>query len=91
MSSIHCSTEVSAPSPGFARRVANKITSRLKAWQNRRVLYHMGQMSDYELSDIGLTRADLYAVDRGPATIDPTARLGAHVTTNSEKAARTIS
>jgi uncharacterized protein YjiS (DUF1127 family) len=68
----------------------NKITALFTAWQNRRVLYHMGQMSDHELSDIGLTRADLYAVESGPVSVDPTARLGACAHGNREKTTRSI-
>ena len=36
-------------------------------------------MSDAELSDIGLTRADLHVAIGLPFGIDPTARLGAIV------------
>jgi uncharacterized protein YjiS (DUF1127 family) len=81
MSNSHCSSEVSTSSAiaGFAARVVNKTSALFTAWQNRRAVYQLGQMSDHELSDIGLTRADLYAVQGGPLSVDPTARLGALV------------
>ncbi|MGL4490664.1 MAG: DUF1127 domain-containing protein [Rhizobiaceae bacterium] len=92
MSTSHCSSETPAPSSiaSYAKRTVNKIATLIAAWQNRRVLYHMGQMSDHELSDIGLTRADLYAVDSGPVSLDPTARLGARALKNGEDAARCV-
>jgi uncharacterized protein YjiS (DUF1127 family) len=102
MSTSHCSTsdcsdEVAAPHAfaRFATRTAQKAAALFTAWQNRRALYRMGAMSDHELSDIGLTRADLYAVESGPVFADPTARLGAlaHENTdieNRENAARCI-
>lgn len=92
MSTLHRSTEVSAPSAiaNFATRSANKLTALITAWQNRRALYRLGCMSDHELSDIGLTRSDLYAVESGPLSADPTARLGALAHANREHAARCI-
>jgi uncharacterized protein YjiS (DUF1127 family) len=92
MSHSHCSTDVSAPSAitNFATRTVTKLSALITAWQNRRALYRLGYMSDHELSDIGLTRADLYAVDHGPISADPTARLGALAHANREHAARCI-
>jgi uncharacterized protein YjiS (DUF1127 family) len=92
MSTSHCPSDVSAPSAiaSFATRAVNKAVALFTAWQNRRAFYAMGDMSDHELSDIGLTRADLYAVDYGPLSTDPTARLGALAHANRENATRCI-
>jgi uncharacterized protein YjiS (DUF1127 family) len=79
MSNSHCSVSTSSAIAGFAKRTFNKTTALFTAWQNRRAVYRLGEMSDHELSDIGLTRADLYAVQGGPLSVDPTARLGALV------------
>jgi uncharacterized protein YjiS (DUF1127 family) len=79
MSSSHCSVSTSSAIAGLAARAVNKTNAIFTAWHNRRAVYRLGQMSDHELSDIGLTRADLYAVKGGPLSVDPTARLGALV------------
>jgi uncharacterized protein YjiS (DUF1127 family) len=63
--------------PALIVRVANVVSSVFRAWRNRRDFYRLGEMSDSELADIGLTRTDLYLVVRPPFTIDPTVRLGA--------------
>ena len=44
--------------PAIAARVWNAVADALKAWKNRREIYHLGEMSNSELADIGLTRAD---------------------------------
>ena len=54
-----------------------KVTHLLRAVRNRREMYHLGQMSDVELADIGLRRGDLFEVAEAPLTIDPTGRLSA--------------
>lgn len=60
-----------------ATRFVNAVSNFLLAWKNRREFYHLGEMSDTELADIGLTRSDLtVAVDLSFGT-DPTAHLGA--------------
>ena len=64
-----------------------KAGTLLRAWANRRELYRLGEMSDRELHDIGLTRSDLFVARNVPATIDPTARLGALADVNRNKSA----
>ena len=59
------------------RHVASATRQVWKAWRNRREFYRLGEMSDAELSDIGLTRTDLHAVVGLPLGDDPTAHLGA--------------
>ena len=59
------------------RRMAATAGQVWKAWRNRREFYRLGEMSDAELADIGLTRTDLYAVVGLPLGDDPTAHLGA--------------
>ena len=58
-------------------RLANVVSNFLRAWKNRREFYHLGQMSDAELADIGLTRSDLNVVVDLPFGSDPTVHLGA--------------
>jgi uncharacterized protein YjiS (DUF1127 family) len=57
--------------------VTAKVANLFRAVRNRREMYHLGQMSDVELADIGLRRGDLFAVAEAPLTIDPTGHLGA--------------
>jgi uncharacterized protein YjiS (DUF1127 family) len=52
-----------------------KVARLFRAVKNRREMYHLGQMSDVELADIGLRRGDLFAVSEVPLAIDPTGRL----------------
>lgn len=61
----------------LVERVANGLRAFLRALVNRRELVHLGEMSDRQLADIGLTRADLFVATRAPLGVDPTARLGA--------------
>lgn len=68
-----------ASRPVFAARVVNSIANFFRAWKNRRAFYHLGEMSDAELADIGLTRSDLSVAIELPFGADPTARLGALV------------
>lgn len=65
-----------AARPAFAARVMNTVASTFRAWKNRREVYRLGEMTDAELADIGLTRADLHVVVELPFGADPTARLG---------------
>ncbi len=55
--------------------VTAKAAGLFRAVKNRREMYHLGQMSDVELADIGLRRGDLFEVSAGPLTIDPTGGL----------------
>jgi uncharacterized protein YjiS (DUF1127 family) len=43
--------------------------------KNRREVKYLAQMTDYQLADIGLMRADLEVVMHGPLKLDPTSRL----------------
>lgn len=64
-----------APREAVALRAVKWIASAYNSWQNRRAFYRLGEMSDTELHDIGLTRGDLsVAVMLGS---DPTRTLGA--------------
>lgn len=67
----------SRPLANAAARVVGAVSNFLRAWKNRRAFYRLGEMSDAELADIGLTRSDLsVAVDLSFGR-DPTAHLGA--------------
>jgi uncharacterized protein YjiS (DUF1127 family) len=61
--------------PAAATRVANGVTNFYRAWKNRRAFYRLGEMTDAELADIGLTRADLHVAIDVPFGSDPTVRL----------------
>ena len=61
--------------PAVAMRVANGVSNLYRAWKNRRAFYRLGEMSDTELADIGLTRADLHVAIDVPFGSDPTVRL----------------
>ena len=54
-----------------------KAAGLFSAIRNRREMYHLGQMSDVELADIGLRRGDLFEVSESPLKTDPTGRLSA--------------
>ncbi len=71
-SAIHSVTR-----PALVTRAVNAISAFYRAWKNRREFYQLGNMTDAELSDIGLTRVDLYVAINSPFDFDPTARLGA--------------
>ena len=47
---------------GASRAMASPIST--ARWKNRREFYRLGEMSDAELADIGLTRADLHVAVR---------------------------
>ncbi|HEV7253750.1 MAG TPA: DUF1127 domain-containing protein [Mesorhizobium sp.] len=67
-----------APALGASlRRMGNALYRVWKAWRNRREFYRLGEMSDAELADIGLTRSDLSVAVGLPLGVDPTAHLGA--------------
>jgi uncharacterized protein YjiS (DUF1127 family) len=61
--------------PTVVNRAVNWTSSVYSAWKNRRAFYHLGEMSDVELHDIGLTRGDLAVPTDLPFTYDPTAHL----------------
>lgn len=68
---MHSATRQAGPA-----RVMNTVANLYRAWKNRRIFYTLGDMSDAELADIGLTRADLHVAVDLPFGSDPTARLG---------------
>ncbi len=77
MTTIDFATETSriTSRPAVAMRVANTVFNFYRAWKNRRAFYRLGEMSDAELADIGLTRADLHVAIDVPFGRDPTAML----------------
>ena len=72
--------------PAAVTRVVNAVSAFFRTWKNRREFYRLGDMSDSEQADIGLTRADLHVAVGLPFGIDPTVRLGAIVRARSESA-----
>lgn len=66
-----------AARPSIAARAGTWASNVLSALRNRRAFYKLGEMSDAELQDIGLTRGDLNVALDLPLTSDPTAHLGA--------------
>lgn len=52
------------------------VSKAFRAWKNRREFYRLGQLTDVELHDIGLSRGDLSVPSDLPFTYDPTAHLG---------------
>ena len=65
-------------------RLVQVALNLFKALKNRREFYRLGDMSDAELADIGLTRADLHVVHGDPIGTDPTATLGLIVRRRAE-------
>lgn len=65
------------PAVTTLRGIVNVLSNFLRAWKNRREVYRLGEMSDTELADIGLTRSDLAVVVDLPFRQDPTEHLGA--------------
>jgi uncharacterized protein YjiS (DUF1127 family) len=63
--------------PVVATLVVTAIANTYQAWKNRRAFYRLGEMSDAELADIGLTRADLHVAVAVPFGRDPTVKLRA--------------
>lgn len=75
MTAIEHSTGHFAATEKLATRVIAVASNLFRAWMNRRAFYRLGEMSDAELADIGLTRADLSVAIDLPFGADPTARL----------------
>lgn len=63
--------------PAFAVRMVRATVDFMRGWKNRREIYRLGNLTDSELSDIGLRRADLHVAWRMPLGTDPTSCLGA--------------
>lgn len=77
MSTIaHARETMSAGRRSPLTAIVNVVSKYLRAWKNRREFYRLGEMSDTELADIGLTRSDLSVVVDLPFGKDPTAHLG---------------
>lgn len=77
--SISVTARSAAIRPSAVGQIAANLGRILRAWRNRRDFYRLGQLSDAELHDIGLTRADLHVAVAQPFTQDPTAYLRAVV------------
>lgn len=75
MSTIHA-TETMHQQARPVARVVYAVRNFLRAWKNRRDFYRLGEMSDAELADIGLTRSDLHVVVDLAFGRDPTVHLG---------------
>lgn len=72
----HCTEMTQAAArPVNAARLVTYLADVINAWKNRRAFYRLGEMTDTELADIGLTRADLHVAIDLPFTGDPTSRL----------------
>ena len=77
MTTIDCpqTTDRQPLALSLAAALVAKTSALLRAVRNRREMYHLGEMSDVELADIGLRRGDLFAVSDLPLAADPTGRL----------------
>ena len=74
-------------------RLVQGVSGLYRAFKNRREFYRLGEMSDAELADIGLTRADLHVAYGHPFAVDPTLALSAMVrrrAEDEEAAARSV-
>ncbi len=67
-----------ATRPNTVVRLVQVAFNLFKALKNRREFYRLGEMSDAELADIGLTRADLHVAYGHPIGADPTASAERH-------------
>lgn len=92
MSAVDHSSEpmTAVARPAYTARVIQAVAKFLRARRNRREIYRLADMSEYELSDIGLTRADLRMAFRAPAGVDPSAELRAIAAARSQEAARSV-
>jgi uncharacterized protein YjiS (DUF1127 family) len=70
------STRIAAR-PALLVQGVNAVAKAFRAWRNRRQLYRLGELTDAELKDIGLTRSDLYVARAEPLGADPTLYLRA--------------
>ena len=66
-----------AAQPSVRARATAGIAAFVRAWKNRRAFYRLGELTDTELADIGLTRADLHVAIDIPFGSDPTVKLRA--------------
>lgn len=79
MATRDCVSEVPriTTSPAVMWRAMSAAAALFRAWKNRRAFRRLGEMTDVELADIGLTRADLSFASGLSLGVDPTQRLGA--------------
>jgi uncharacterized protein YjiS (DUF1127 family) len=68
-----------ATRPNLVERTLRAVSSVYRAFRNRREFYRLGELSDAQLADIGLTRADLHVAVGNPFAGDPTVSLNAIV------------
>lgn len=64
-----------APRKAWTVCVVNALSGYYRSWKNRREFLRLGEMSDAELSDIGLVRSDLHLGVGLPFGSDPTVYL----------------
>lgn len=75
MSTLDHISPMSATFRPALARAAQVLATAYRAWKNRREIYRLGEMSDFELADIGLTRSDLHVAISSPFGTDPTTLL----------------
>lgn len=73
-----------ATRPNTVARLVQVAFDLFKAFKNRREFYRLGELSDAELADIGLTRADLHVAYGRPLGTDPTSALNVIVQRRAE-------
>lgn len=61
--------------PAIVMRAVNAVANLYRVWKNRRSFNRLNEMTDSELADIGLTRADLKFATATPLGSDPTLQL----------------
>jgi uncharacterized protein YjiS (DUF1127 family) len=70
----HRKTHAAARQAIVARMTENTVRF-FRVWRNRRAFSRLSRLTDRELKDIGLTRADLYIAGKTTYGADPTTRL----------------
>lgn len=77
MTACDCAAETSRIStrPAALTRIGHATLRLLKLWRNRRAFRRLSELTDHELADIGLARADLDVALGASPSGDPTARL----------------
>ena len=66
-------------------RLGRGLRALWKAMVNRRAARMLGEMTDSQLSDIGLTRADLRESFESPVRFDPTVELAWRARSNARR------
>ncbi len=76
----HATTGLCATTrPTVMARVTTAAIGFFRAWKHRSQFDRLGEMSDAELADVGLTRSDLRVASDLPFGLDRTAHLNAIV------------